>query len=161
MNNSSKYIRLLGMLFLSVLGFLAALLLVFLGIRLLFGFVNQLSWITYVYTLFVISVPAVIFITAFIVFFYRTRSHSSKTARIISYILFVFFLTAWVIFYVLDMFLFFKKGQIQVVDYHSWNMIFLAANVACLFIVGVIQALSFTKEEDWLQRNKRKDYLEY
>ena len=159
MNDSSKYIRLLGMLFLSVLGFLAALLLVFLGIRLLFGFVNQLSWITYVYTLFVISVPAVIFITAFIVFFYRTRSHPSKTARIISYILFVFFLTAWVIFYVLDMFLFFKKGQIQVVDYHSWNMIFLAANVACLFIVGVIQALSFTKEEDWLQRNKRKDYL--
>lgn len=159
-DDPGKLIRLFGMLFLAVVGFLVAFILLFLGIRLLFGLVNELPWISYVYILFILSVPAAIFITAFTVFCSRTRSHPSRPVRIISFVLFVVFLCAWVVFYIMDIVTFFRTAQTQIVDYNSWDLIFLTANVACLFIVGVIQALSSAKEEDWLVRNKR-DHPEY
>lgn len=159
-DDTGKYFRLFGMLFLAMIGFLVALTLLFLGIRLVFGLVNELPWISYVYILFILSVPAAIFITAFTVFCSRTRSHPFRPVRIISYVLFVVFLCAWAVFYIMDIVTFFRTTQTQIVDYNSWNLIFLTASVACLFIAGVIQALSSAKEEDWLARNKR-DHLEY
>jgi hypothetical protein len=56
----------------------------------------------------------------------------------------------------MDIARFFGTTKTEVLEYYSWNLIFLATNVACLFFIGVIQALSSPKEEDWLQRNKRQ-----
>lgn len=159
MNDPGKYIRLSGILFLAVTGVLTALVLVFLGLRLLFGFVNELPWITYIYTLIILSVPAILFVTVFSIFFMRTRSHASRHIRIISYVLFICFLCAWIFFYINDIVTFYRTAQTQVGDYKSWNVIFLTASVACIFIVGIIQALSSPKEEDWVQRNKRNNFL--
>lgn len=159
-DDSGKYMRLFGMLFLSVLVFLVALVLIFLGLRLVFGLVNQLPWTVYIYTLFVLSVPAAIFTTAFIIYFRRTRSHPSLPVRIISYVLFTAFLCMWLVFYVQDINTFFHTAQTQIVEYKSWGMIFLSANVACIFLVGVMQAFSSAEEEDWLDRTK-KDNPDY
>lgn len=156
MNDPGKYIRLFGTIFMAFLGAILALVLLFLGIRLVFGGLNELSWFTYVFAVFVLSVPTTIFITAFTIFFFRTKKLNSAVVRIISNVLFVLFFCAWIIFYVLDIIAFFRKGQIQIVDTHSWDMIFLTASISCLFFVGVLQALSSPKEQDWLERNKSK-----
>jgi hypothetical protein len=156
MNDAGKYIRLFWILFLAMTGFLIVLILLFLGLRLVMGLVNELPWISYIYTLFILSVPAAIFITAFSIYSYRTRSHPSGPVRIISYLLFGIFLCAWLVFYTMDIITFFRTSQTVIEPYKSWNLIFLSANVACLFIVGIIQALSSAKEEDWLERNKRE-----
>ena len=152
MNDPGKYIRLFGTLVLSFIVFILVLILLFLGIRLVFGFVNELSWFTYVFSVFVLSVPATIFLTAYTIFYFRTKKHPSKAVRIISSILFVTFICAWVFFYISDMIAFFTKGQTQIVETKSWNIIFVVASISCLFIVGIIQALSAPKEQDWLER---------
>jgi hypothetical protein len=159
MSDPGKYIRLFGTLLLALLGFILSLILLFLGIRLVFGFVNELPWFSYVFSVFVLSVPAAIFITAFSIFFLRTRKHPSGLVRIFSLMSFVVFLLAWIVVYVLDMIAFFKTGQTQIVETKSWNMIFLAASVSCLFIIGVIQALSAPKEKDWLDRHEERSHL--
>jgi hypothetical protein len=157
MNDPNKYARLFGLLFLSALAFIITLVLLFLGMRLIFGLLNYMPWLTYVYTIVILAVPAAIFFTAFLIFFSRTKSHPSKPVRIISYTLFVLFLATWGLVFVIDMLDFFKKGRPQIEYYTSWNIFFLTASIACLFIVGVIQALSTRKEEDWLERYKRNN----
>ncbi len=160
MIDPGKYIRLFGTLFLAFLGFIIGLILLFLGIRLVFGVLNELTWFTYVFAVFVLSVPATIFITAFTIFFFRTKKHNSSSVRLISFILFALFAGAWVVFYVMDMISFFTKGQTQIVDTHSWDTIFLTASISCLFIVGIIQALSAPKEQDWLERHTKRSQLD-
>jgi len=160
MNDPGKYIRLFGTLILGFVGFILSLILLFLAIRLVFGFVNELSWFTYVFSVFVLSVPAAIFITAFTIFFFRTKKHPSGSVRIFSTILFGLFLCAWAVFYVLDIIAFFKTGQTQIVETKSWDMIFITASISCLFVVGIMQALSTPKEEDWLERNKRRNIVD-
>ena len=155
MNDPGKYIRLFGTLILGFLGFILALILLFLSLRLVFGFVNELSWFTYVFSVFVLSVPATIFITAYTIFYFRTKKHPSEAVRLISSILFIIFICAWIFFYISDMVAFFAKGQTQIVDTKSWNIIFVVASISCLFIVGIIQALSSPKELDWLERSPR------
>lgn len=160
MNDPGKYIRLFATLLLGFIGFIVALILLFLGIRLVFGFVNELSWFTYVFSVFVLSVPAAIFITAFTIFYFRTRQHASKAVRIISSIIFGLFICAWIFVYISDMIAFFTKGQTQIVDTMSWNIIFVVASISCLFIMGIIQALSAPKEPDWLERNAKNNPLD-
>jgi hypothetical protein len=155
MNDYGKYVRLFWMILLAIVCFLIAIVLLFLGARLVFGLVNALPWISFIYTLLILTVPAAIFITAFIIYFVRTRSHPSRPVRILSYFLFAVFLCAWLVFYTMDIITFFRTSQTQIEPYRSWDIIFLTANVACLFIVGILQALNSAKEEDWLERNNR------
>ena len=155
MNDPGKYIRLFGALILGFIGFILALILLFLGIRLVFGFVNELSWFTYVFSVFVLSVPASIFITAFAIYFFRTKKHPSKSIRIVSSVLFSIMIAAWVYFYVSDIIAFFSKGLTQIVDTKSWDLVHVAVSIGCLFLVGIMQALSGPKEPDWLERNNK------
>lgn len=157
MNDPGKYIRLFATLILGFIGFIIALILLFLGIRLVFGFVNELSWFTYVFSVFVLSVPATIFITAFTIFYFRTRQHPSRGIRIMSTIIFGVFICAWIFFYISDMIAFFTKAQTQIVDTKSWNIIYVVASISCLFIMGIIQALGAPKEPDWLERNAKNN----
>ena len=155
MNDPAKYVKLFWLLLLSVIAVLGAMVLIFLGLRLVFGFVNELSWFTYVFALFVLSVPPAIFITAFIIYWVRTRAHPSTVARMVSYVIFALFLSAWLIQFSRDLISFFTMKLTPAVDYKSWDMVFIASSIAALFIVGIIQAFSSAKEEDWMERNKR------
>ncbi len=151
-DNFGKYLRLFGSIFFLALGSLIALILVLLGIRLLFGLMSYIPWITYIYTLFILLIPATLFVAIFIIYFKRTFSHPNKVARFISYFLFSAALIAWAIYLFSDIMIFYKHAYTSIGMYHSYDMIFLASNVACIFIVGVIQAFTTAKEKDWMER---------
>ena len=147
-----KYLRLFGTIFFSVIGFIVMLVLLLLGIRLFFGLMSYIPWVTYVYMVFIIMVPAGLFIPAYIIYFRRTGSHPGKTIRFISYILFTVAICTWSVFLVLDMITFFRYAYNAIGMYRSYDMVFLAANVSCFFLIGVLQAFTAAKEKDWMER---------
>ncbi|MDB5201317.1 MAG: hypothetical protein JWQ27_726 [Ferruginibacter sp.] len=150
--NFGKYLRLFGTIFLSFVGFLLAIVLLFLGIKLFFGLLTYVPWSVYVYMLFILTVPAALFINIYLVYFRRTKRHPSAPVRYISFALFIIALAAWVYFYIIDLKIFFTHSYQDIAKYNSYEMIFLAANVAMLFLIGIMQALTMEKEKDWLSR---------
>ena len=153
-NHFGKYIRLFGSIFFLVLGVITTLVLFLLGMKLLFGLLQYVPWTLYIYILFIILVPPTLFITVYLIYFRRTRSHPSRAVRWISWFLFIVALGMWLVFLVMDMITFFKTGSSSIGLYYAYDMIFLASNVACIFLVGVIQALTTEKEKDWMDRDK-------
>ncbi len=151
-----KYLRLFGSLFFLVIGFIFALILLLIGVRLLFGLMSYIPWFTYVYIIFILLVPSVLFITAYLIYFKRTARHPNKIVKWISYLLFSAALIAWMISLVLDIGIFYKHAYTSIGMYYSYDMIFLIANVACFFLVGVMQAFTTNKEVDWMERDRSK-----
>ncbi len=147
-----KYIRLFGSIFFLVTGFITAIIILMLLTRLFFGLLSYIPWVTYIYMVLIILVPAALFIPVYIVYFRRTFSHPVKIVKGISYAVFSTAIGAWAVFLVMDMARFFKHAYTTIGMYNSYDMVFLAANVACIFIIGVLQALTTEKETDWLER---------
>ena len=154
-----KYIRLFGTLFFTFIGFIIALILLLLILRVTFGILSFIPWITYIFTLFIICVPASILVPAFLIYIKRTKTHPSAAARVVSYVFFAAALGAWAYVLVMDMILFFKHYYTTVGEYMSFNMAFLAANVLCLFLIAMVQGLSVKKEEDWMEKRRRRGEL--
>lgn len=152
-----KYIRLFSSLFFLVTGFIIAVIILMLLIRLFFGLLSYIPWITYIYMGFIILVPAALFIPAYVIYFRRTASHPSKFVKWLSYAVFSIAMLVWSVFLVLDIAGFFKHAYTAIGNYRSYDMIFLAANVACFFLIGVIQALTAEKETDWMERANRRE----
>lgn len=149
-----KYLRLFGSIFFLVIGFIVAIILLLLGFRLLFGLLSYVPWFTYVYMIFIILVPSGLFIPAYVVYLKRTVSHPNKQVRWISNIIFSGMIAAWSVFLVLDMIIFFKHAYPAIGMYNSYDMVFLTANVACFFLIGLMQAFTTAKEKDWMERSR-------
>jgi hypothetical protein len=149
-----KYIRLFGTLFFTFIGFIVALILLLLGLRLVFGVLSYIPWLANIFTLFILCVPAALFISVFIIYFFRSKTHPSLPARIFSYIIFAAALASWGYTWVSDLITFFTHYYMAVGEYMSYNMLFLAANVLSLFFVAMIQGLSTKKEPDWMEKHK-------
>ena len=156
MNSSSKYLRLFGSLFFLLMGMLLSMVIVFVVIRFLFGLMSYIPWALYVYMILILLLPATVFITGFIVYAKRTATHPSKTTRVISYMVFTAALVAWVVYLILDIIIFYRHAYNSIGKYHSYDMLFLFLNVAGLFIVGILQALTTGREEDWMEKNLRE-----
>ena len=155
----TKYIQLTIRLFFTFIGFIIALALILLGLKFLFGMLDKIPWFVFMYMLFIIMVPATLFISIFIIYFKRTAEHPSRLVRGISYTVFAIALLFWGACFVLDIIGFFKKGSREIGHYYSYNIFLLAASVVVIFLIGVLQALSTEKEKDWLE--KRNDrYME-
>jgi hypothetical protein len=60
----------------------------------------------------------------------------------------------------MDVIYFFKTGARDVGKFNSYDVVYLAASVATIFLVGVMQALSTEKEKDWLEKRKEREALE-
>ena len=148
----SKYLRLFGSIFFLVIGFIVSLILLLVAVKLLFGLLSYIPWFTYAYMIFIILVPAGLFIPAYIIYFKRTATHPAKYVRWISYLIFTVAIIIWSIFLVLDMITFFKYAYASIGMYRSYDMIFLAINVASFFLVGIMQAFTTKKEQDWMER---------
>lgn len=148
-----KYLRLFGSLFFLVIGAIVGLILLLLGIKLVFGLLSYIPWINFVYTSFIVLLPAVLFIAVYIYYIKRTKRHPSTAARYISYILLAAALICWIIFLSLDLVLLIKHASAEIGTYHSYDMIFLISNIAMIFVVGIIQALAMPREKDWMERN--------
>ncbi len=113
-----------------------------------------------IFELIVIGIPSAIFTTACYIFFKRTKQHPSAGVKIISQILFVIGFLNSLLFLVLGIISYFKKGYNNITDYPTFNIAFLAGNIGGLFLIAILQAFTTKKEEDWMvKRNKTNNIL--
>ncbi len=155
-DNFGKYLRLFGTLFFTFIGFIVAFILLMLGVRLFFGILSYIPWLTYLYMILILIFPTALFVTAYVIYFRRTRMHPSKIVKFISYTLFIVAIGLWLYFFMIDMKLFFKYFYGTIDRYQTYNLLFLACNVGCIFFVGVMQAFSTEKEQDWMEKRRQK-----
>ncbi len=148
----AKYLQLSFNLFFAFLGFLVAVLLLLLGLKYAFRLLDYIPWFVYLFVIFIIIVPATLFGTIFIIYFKRTKAHPSAAVRFISQGFFGVALLCWAAAFVMDMITFFKTGAREVSSYYSYNIFLLTASVAGIFLIGVMQALTFEKEKDWMEK---------
>jgi hypothetical protein len=154
MEENGKYLRLLGRIGLVFVIFIAALFAIMYGLRFLFGVLDFMPWFSMMFALFIICVPAAIFITVYILYYFHTKGHHSKSVRIFSNTIFALVLLAWAYFWVYDFTIFIKHQYRDIAHYNTYNIAFLAANVGLIFFIGIVQALSSKKEVDWMERSK-------
>ena len=147
-----KFIRLFGNIFFSFIGFIVLISLLLLGLRFFMGALDYLSWFRYFYLSLMLMIPSVLFITVFVIYFKRTKNHPSKPVRIISDSIFVSAILSWLVVLVIDSIQFLKHGYTGIDKYYSYNLLYLVINVATIFIVGIMQALTTAKEKDWMER---------
>lgn len=153
----TKYFNLSLRLLVTFVVFIVALILLMLGMRLIFGLLDQIPWFVFLYTLFILLVPGALFISIFIIYFRRTRQHRSAVVRGISYTVFAIALVAWLGCVGLDLIQFFKSHARQIAGYYSYNMFLLAGSVIAIFLIGVLQALSAEKEKDWMEKRRERE----
>ena len=103
----------------------------------------------------IISIPPAVFGTAFSIFSKRTRSHPSAIVRMISQILFAIAIGCSIVVLVLSILQYFKKGYHNITDYKSFSLVFLAGNIALLFLIAIMQAFTTKNEEDWMEKRKK------
>ncbi|MEO6671678.1 MAG: hypothetical protein ABIN36_19495 [Ferruginibacter sp.] len=154
MEDNGKYLRLFGTLFFTFIGFLLAFALLMLGIKFFFGLLSYIPWFTYAYMILILMFPTSLFLSAYIIFFRKTKFHPSRPVKMISYIIFITAIAFWIWFFISDLMLFFKSHNNGIEGYETYNLLFLAISVFCLFLVGIIQALTTEKEKDWMERQK-------
>ena len=152
----AKYLQLSNRLIITLVASVAALILLLYGLRLAFGLLDSIPWFVYIFTLFIIMVPTLLFITVFLIYFSRTRQHPSAGVRYLSWSLFVVALIVWFYFLVTDLITFFKTGSQSINNYNGYSVLFVSGSIALIFIVGIIQALSTPKEKDWIEKRKER-----
>lgn len=158
-NDSGKYIKLFGLLAGTFFSFILALVLFFLFMKFVFGLLPYISWIEYLYMVIIIAVPATLFITIFWIFFGRTKRFNPKSLRYIFLTIFVALIITWAVLFVMDIVSFFKFEKTDIKDYISFNMYFLSINVAVIFLIGIIQALTAPKKEEWFDKVMKHNQL--
>ena len=149
-----KFIRYSKLYILIFLMFLAIPVTLGLVIAFFYGFSKLISSapVDVAFEMLIVSVPAAIFTTVYVIFFKRTRQHPSKPVRIISRILFAGGFCWCCVFLVMDIILFFTKQSYDVTEYRCFSTIFLAGNIAGLFLNAIMQAFTTQKEKDWLEK---------
>lgn len=160
MKEEGKYIRLFVTIFFSFMAFIALIALIMIGLKYTFRILDSIPWFSLMFTLFVICVPAVLFITVYLIYINHTKPHPSKGAKIFSYIIFTVALAAWGYYWFLDVVIFFKHHYSSIGEYNCYNLAFLSANVGIIFLVGIVQALSTNKEVGWMEKNTSEEIKE-
>lgn len=152
MIGQGKHIRLFGTIFLSLLGFLAGIALLLFLFRWLMVGMDQFRWFNHVYMVLMLLLPSLILGSAFTLFFIRTRHHPSAGIRLVSRILcsLALLYALFVVFH--DLWFFYQHRYAEINRYLSFGLLFLVSEVALLFFVGVLQALTTGKEKDWMER---------
>ncbi len=152
-----KYSKLLSAIFLLFMGVLLVFALIILAVRLLFGLFDYIPWASYIYMVFIVAAPALLFISVFSIFFKRTLKHPSPVAKYFSLLVFAIALLLWVYTLYTDMVLFSKKYYVDAAKYNSYQFWMLVGSVLAIFFTGLIQALTTEKEKDWLEKRKERE----
>lgn len=153
----SKYFHLSFNLLFTFLAFIGALLLLMLGLKYTLRLLDYIPWFIYLFVIFIIIVPATLFVTIFSIYIKRTKVHPSAIVRVISQGFFAIALLCWAAAFVIDMVTFFKTGAREISAYYSYNIFLLGGSVAGIFLVGVMQALTFEKEKDWMEKRNERE----
>lgn len=146
----SKLYILIFLLFLSVPVLLGLIIAAFYGVsKLVSSTVADIS-----FGLAVVTLAPAVFMSVYYIFFKRTRNHPVETVKLISRILFVAGFIASLAVLVYDMRSFFTKYSTDIASYLGFSLAYLAGNVATLFIIAIMQALTTGKEVDWMDRKR-------
>lgn len=148
----NKYISLFLRIILTAIGFILSIALLLLLIRLFFGLLSYIPWVTYLYMIGILLVPSALFISIYLLYFSRTKHHPSVAVRYISKVYFIAALACWLFVLARDLNEFFSESYNTIDKYYSYELTFLAANVGGIFLIGIIQALTTAKEKDWMDR---------
>lgn len=89
-----------------------------------------------IFEIFIISLPAIIFCTAFTIFFARTKYHPSKIVRVISYTVFIICIASCIFFLVTDLLYYFHVHRKDIENYQCFEIWFLAGNIGTIFKIG-------------------------
>lgn len=146
----SKLYFLIFLMFLAVPVMLGIVVAAFYGISKLVSS----SIVDIVFGLGVITLAPALFSAVYVIFFKRTRKHPVAAVRIVSKILFAagILISAFVL--ITDMISFFTKFNIDITNYRCFSLVYMAGNVAALFLIAIIQAFTTKKEVDWMERNR-------
>ena len=149
-----KFVRYTKLYILIFLMFLSIPVIIGLVIGIFYGFSKLISSgpVDFTFQLLILSLPAAVFISVYIIFLKRTKQHPSSIVRICSVILFVVGLISCVGLLTRDMVSFFKQPTNDVISYYCYSVAFLAANVGALFLIAIVQAFTTKKEADWMER---------
>jgi hypothetical protein len=98
--------------------------------------------------------PTAVFTSVYIIFYKKTSSHPAKSVKLISKIVFITAILAWIVTMVWDVSVFFQKRYTDIDKYFSYNLLYLASNGFAIFLIGIIQALTTEKEKDWFDKYK-------
>lgn len=152
-NQQGRFLRLFGNILFSVIGFILAVALIMLALRLISSGFDAIPWFTYFYMCLIILIPPTLFGTVYIIFFRKTKFHPSKAVRLVSYCLFLTGIIFWGIVLTIDFKEFFKNNYPDIDRYYAYNLLILFINVAVIFFTGVLQALTTAKEKDWMEKH--------
>lgn len=147
-----KYIKLGGILLLILISTLALIFGLIYGLRFFAGLFDKMPGTTYVFTLFILLVPALILITTEIIFIRRTRNFPARGAKVISYIILGGLVAYWAYPLFADFRTFFTQYRTSINYYRSYDLAWLSANVFGIFLAAIIQAQSLPKRKEWWER---------
>lgn len=156
-SDPEKYFKLSLSITLLFLGFLMFLVLLFLLMRLLFDAMRFMPWLDYVFAVMLVCTPGTLMITAYSIFFLRTKRYPIRTVKIVSLIIMAFVVVCWAYLLVSDLIHFFITKKLDIGSYQSYEKFWLIGSVALIFILGVIQALALPREPDWLEKLTMKE----
>lgn len=148
-----KYSRLYALIFLL---FLCVPVLLGLVVFALYGFSKLISSSVadISFGLLIASLPASLFMSVYAIFFTRTKNHPSKPVKIVSQMIFVAAFIISIAALVYDIHTFFTKYSTDIDQYRSYSLIYMAGNVALLFLIAIVQAFTTKKEVDWMDRKR-------
>ena len=111
------------------------------------------------YELLIVAIPPALFAAVYYIFIKRTKTHPSKPVKIISQVLFLIAFLICLVILVTDLLHYFKltNGAYDIGYFKSYSLAFMAGNVALLFIIALAQAFTTDKEEDWMEKRRKKD----
>lgn len=144
-------------LLLAVLGFIGVLVGIFFFMRLIFGLMNFMPWLDYVFAVLTVCVPPTIFIVAYSIFFNRTRKYIIKPIRYVSLVIMAVAVVGWCYIMVHDLMHFFRNEKVTIETYLSYSKIILTGSIATIFILGLVQAFALPKEDDWMVKAAKKN----
>lgn len=154
----SKYLKLGIWLFITPLVLLVLLVGLFLLTRWVFGLLDHVPFLDYVYAIVMLTAPAAIFIPAHTIFLLRSRTRTKGLMKIISLVLLGAFILAWMVVLVADMITFFRTFTINIGKYYAYEKLFLFSNIFVIFFLGIAQALGAPPEKHWLERGQSDNF---
>lgn len=110
------------------------------------------------YELLVVAIPPALFAAVYYIFFKRTKQHPSKPVKAVSQVLFIIAFCICLVVLVTDLLHYFKlkSGAYDIGQFNSYSLAFMAGNIALLFVIALVQAFTTNKEEDWLEKRKKR-----
>lgn len=139
-------------LFLSVVGFFGLLALLYFALKYFAAGIDSIPFFEKAFVYVILSLPALILLFAWTVFFKRIKNHSSAAIKMISYIIAGTAILSGLFFYGKDIWRLFATWNDTVTDYITYGRYFIVGNISMLFLTAMLQALTLPKEKDWMER---------